>query len=139
MGIGTGSYAIEWYGTLSGGTGECIFAFGNSSNWGDAVILYNSSSSNIKVDAGSGSNSQKTLTCSNGKHKIIFNYDASTNDFVVYVDTLANKLTTNDAKFGVNKNLLTNKSSDLSFIGGVEYIKIYNKYLTSEEVKYLLV
>lgn len=138
LGIGTGSYAIEWYGTLSGGTGECIFAFGNSSNWGDAVILYNSSSSNIKVDAGSGLSAQKTVTCSNGKHKIIFNYDASTNDFVIYVDTLTNKSATNDAKFGVNKNLLTNKSSNLSFIGGVEYIKIYNKFLSNDEINSLL-
>lgn len=138
LGIGTGSFALEWYGTLSGGSGECIIAFGNTSSWGDSIILYNLSSSNIKIDAGAGESAQQTVSCTNEKHKIILNYDTTTNDFVIYVDNLANKSTTNDVKFGVNKNLLTNKSASLSFIGGVEYIKIYNKFLSNDEIKSLL-
>lgn len=139
LGIRDGSYALEFYGTLDGGSGECIIAFGNTSAYDDSVILYHTSSSIIKIDAGSGEESKKTLSCSNGKRKIIFNYDSTSNNFVFYVDNIANKATIyGNAKFGVSKNLLTNKSSDYSFIGGVEYIKIYNKFLSDDEINSLL-
>ena len=131
-------FTLEWYGTLNGGNGEGCLYLGTEPSWGNAIALWRNSN-NIGVDAGSGSGISN-IPCSLGKHKIIYRYNSETNLFDIFVDTLSSKKSVTNERYGIDKLVLSNKvrTSQGGHIGGIEYIKIYNKCLDDTEIKTLL-
>ena len=130
--LGLTDFTLEWYGTLNGGDGEGALYFGSNTTWGNSIILWRTNPTAIKFD--SGSNTEIVVNCSQAKHKIILTYDSNTNVFNIYVDSSSLAGTKTSNKYGVTKSILTNKSKASGQIGGVEYIKIYNRVLDSEEL-----